>query len=53
MADPERQSLITKDEGGGYSSVDAVDEGADNPGSSASVANNEDGAYRKCKADYC
>ncbi|XP_016971726.1 type 1 phosphatidylinositol 4,5-bisphosphate 4-phosphatase [Drosophila rhopaloa] len=43
MADPERQSLINKDEGNGYNSVDAVDEGADNPGSSSSVATNEDG----------
>jgi len=50
MADPERQSLINKDDGNGYNSVDAVDEGTDNPGSSSSVATNEDGAYRYCKA---
>lgn len=52
MADPERQSLINKDDGNGYNSVDAVDEGADNPGSNSSVATNEDGAYRYCKAGH-
>ncbi|XP_017109005.2 type 1 phosphatidylinositol 4,5-bisphosphate 4-phosphatase isoform X1 [Drosophila bipectinata] len=46
MADPERQSLLTKDDGNGYNSVAAAgEEGADNPGGSSSAAvNNEDGS---------
>ncbi|TDG50380.1 hypothetical protein AWZ03_003285 [Drosophila navojoa] len=43
MADPERQSLITKDEPTSTSYTSFPTEGSENPGSSA-VANNEDGS---------